>query len=87
MRLISTATGRAAHLGEQAVHVALEGERGAVADAARAGDLDGLADVEGEVLGRHQAEPELARMQRDRHVLGEEADHPHVRACSPARAI
>ena len=39
-RLISTATGRVAHLGQQAIHVVLECERDAVADAARIGDLD-----------------------------------------------
>ena len=57
----------------------------AVADAARAGDLDGLADVEGEVGRRNEAEPELARMQRDRHVLGEEVDDLHVAGIVPAR--
>ena len=31
-----------------------EGERDAVADAARMGDLDGLADVKGEVRRRNQ---------------------------------
>ncbi len=40
-----------AHLGEQAVHVTLEAHRGAVADAAGAGHLHRLADVEVEIGG------------------------------------
>ena len=56
----------------------LEGERDAVTDAARVGDLDRLTDMEGEVRRRNIAEPELARVQRDRHVLGEEGDDLHV---------
>ncbi len=71
----------AAHLGEEAVHVALEGDGGAVADAAGAGHLHRLADVEGEVRRRHQAEPQFARMERHRHVMpGEGADPAHVHA-------
>ena len=60
------------------VHIALECQRGAVADPARAGNLDGLADMESEVLGRYQAEPELARMHGFRNVLGDQADHRDV---------
>ncbi len=67
-----------AHLGEQAFHVVFEGKRDAMADAARIGDLDGLADVKGEVRRRNETEPELARVQRDRHVVGEEGDDLHV---------
>jgi len=44
-----------------------------MADAASSADLDGLADVKGEVRGE-QAEPEFASVQRDRHVVGEKVD-------------
>ena len=64
----------------------LECERDAVADAARMGDLDRLADMEGEVGWRNVAEPELARVQRDRHVARQESDDLHV-ASVVARAI
>ena len=43
-----------------------ECERDAMADAARMRDLDRLADMKGQVGWRNVAEPELARVQRDR---------------------
>src|SRR5712691_11700851 len=67
-----------AHLGEQAFHVAFEGKRDAMTDAARPGDLDGFADVKGKIGWRNEAEPQLARVQRDRHVVGEKADDLHM---------
>ena len=39
-----------------------------MADAAGASDFDGFADVKGKVGRRNEAEPELARVQRDRHL-------------------
>ncbi len=74
-----------AHLGEQAFHVAFEGKRDAMADAAGASDLDGLADVKGKIGWRNEAEPQLARVQRDRHVVGEKADDLHVAGVVAAR--
>jgi hypothetical protein len=74
-----------AHLGEQALHVAFEGERNAMADAAGASDLDGLADVKGKVGRRNKPEPQFAGVQRDRHVLGEKADDLHVAGVVAAR--
>ena len=56
-----------AHVREQARRVAFEGEAYAMADAPRAANLDRLADVKREVGGRNEAEPELTRVQRDRH--------------------
>src|SRR5215469_18092600 len=67
-----------AHLGKQAFHVAFEGKRDAMADAAGASDLDGLADVEGKIGRRNEPEPQLARVQRHRHVAGEKTDDLHV---------
>jgi len=74
-----------AHLGEQALHVAFEGERDAMADAAGAGDLDGRADVEGQVGRRNKPEPEFAGVQRDRHVVRQKADDLHVAGVVAAR--
>ena len=56
-----------------------------MADAACARDLDRLADVKREVRRRHEAEPELACVQRDRHVLGKEGDDLHVPGVVAAR--
>jgi hypothetical protein len=56
-----------------------------MADAAGAGDLDGFADVKGKVGRRNEAEPQLARVQRDRHVVGEKADDLHVAGVVAAR--
>src|SRR5262249_59022374 len=64
---------------------AFEGKAYAVADAAGAGDFDGLANMKAEVGGRNEAEPELARVQRDRHVLGEKADDLHLADVVAAR--
>src|SRR4029077_16535851 len=66
------------HLVEQLVAAPLVGERDTVPDAPRARDFDRLADVEGQILRRHKTEPQLTRVQRDRHVLRQEADHLHV---------
>src|SRR5215831_17818908 len=74
-----------AHLGEQALHVTFEGKRDAMADAAGAGDLDGLADVKGKVGGRNKPEPQFARVQRDRYVVGEKVDDLHVAGVVAAR--
>jgi len=60
-------------------------------DALRAGGRDGVGDVEGEVVGRHQPDPQFARVQRDRDFLrgvrlpGQEADRLHVLAIVRAR--
>src|SRR5215469_1429196 len=74
-----------AHLGKQAFHVAFEGKRDAMADAAGARDLDGRADVKGKVGRRNEAEPQLARVQRHRHVAGEKTDDLHVADVVAAR--
>ena len=42
-------------------------------------------DVKGEVGGRNEAEPEFARVQRDRHVAGEKADDLHLAGIVAAR--
>ncbi len=63
VRLISTATLRSRISVSSSRLVALEGEIDAVADALRAGDLDRLADMEGEIGRRHQPEPQLAGVQ------------------------
>jgi hypothetical protein len=62
-----------------------ECERDAVADAARMGDLDGLADMKGQVGRRNVAEPEFARVQCDRHIAREESDDFHVASVIAAR--
>jgi hypothetical protein len=74
-----------AHLGEQAFHVAFEGKCDAMTDAVGASDFDGFADVKGKVGRRNEAEPQLARVQRDRHVVGEKADDLHVPGVVAAR--
>src|SRR2546429_1558055 len=62
------------HLREQVLRVALEGERDAMAYAARPGDLDGLTDVEREIGGRDEAGPELAPLPRPPPLPGGEPD-------------
>src|SRR5262245_56155808 len=75
-----------AHLGEQSLHATFEGKRDAVADAARSGDLDGRADMKGKVGRRNKPEPQFARVQCDRHVVGQKADDLHVAGVVEARS-
>ena len=49
------------------------------------GDLDGLADMKGQIGRRNVAEPELARVQGDRHIAGEKSDDFHVASVVAAR--
>src|SRR6478672_2779090 len=74
-RLISTTTGR---LRISARRPSMSCSNASATDAPRMGDLDRLADMEGEVRGRNIAEPELARVQRDRDVARQECDDLHV---------
>jgi hypothetical protein len=71
----------AGHPGQQGLGVVLVGDVDAVADAAGAGDLDRLADVEAQLARGDQALGQLAGVQRQLHVrilAVQELQHPHV---------
>jgi len=56
------------HLLEQAGGIVLIGQIDAVADALGVAQLDGLADVEAQPIGRRQARRQLAGVQADVHL-------------------